>query len=130
MRRLVPLLALAFLAPLAPAGGASVPCEPEAFPEGASLDGIGLRASAGPETLYLVTRGARTIGQSDVELWEESNGLAGLQTWEGECGRASDRFLAGACAFRSGALGELQCPRVRTGDLGAFAADHADALVP
>lgn len=119
------LWVLVVLAPLVPvASGGPVSCEPSAWPEGVELRGVAQRVAVGEETFYVVTRGASTIGQSDVEVWEETNGLPGLQAWEGECGRPSDRFLARACVFRTGVVGALPCPALAVGDAAGFVMDR------
>lgn len=125
-RSAVPLaLAVVLLAAgVTPVVSAAGSCVPSTTPEGNSLQRVSQRAAAGPVTFYVVSGGAPTIGQSTFELWEEWNGLDGLQKWD-DCGDGADRFVLSFCAFRTGVVGALECPALTTSDLADYALDHA-----
>lgn len=128
MSRLVALAAAVLLLPLAsPASIAAGTCEPSTWEEGNSIRRVGQRIEADPVTFYLVSGGAPAIGQSTFELWEEWNGIDGLQKHD-DCGDGADRFVASFCVFRTGAFGALECPALTTSDLADYAVDHVDRL--
>lgn len=117
MTRLIALASMLAIAAFPVLPAASAPsCAPQAWPEAIGIQSLAASAEVGNAQLYVVASGSRYLAQSDVELWRESNGAPGLQRYA-ECGHGPDAFLLGACLARTGNLGALECPEVRTGDV-------------
>jgi len=79
--------------PLASAGGFPTDCQPGAAATFRSVD-------AGPAGIYYVREYA-IGGNTWVQIWQESNGVPGLQldpTWN--CGNPGDTMLAQRCVGR------------------------------